>query len=173
MKNFVERVFGGAIILAILVIITFLGRIPFIIGIGAFTFIGLYEMKEVLKKININIPTLCHMYMVDGKTRNCKGTCRVCLVEIEGKEGIVPACATEIREGMSVKTNSLKAIKARRTITELLLSNHPMDCLKCEKNNKCELQSLASELGIFENYYEGERNKYDLDISDSFVRDRE
>lgn len=131
------------------------------------------SILDAAKKININIPTLCHMYMVDGKTRNCKGTCRVCLVEIEGKEGLVPACATEIREGMSVKTNSLKAIKARRTITELLLSNHPMDCLKCEKNNKCELQSLASELGIFENYYEGERNKYDLDISDSFVRDRE
>lgn len=56
MKNFVERVFGGAIILAILLLITFLGRVPFIIGIGAFSFIGLYEMKEVLKKININIP---------------------------------------------------------------------------------------------------------------------
>ncbi|MBE6054450.1 MAG: 2Fe-2S iron-sulfur cluster binding domain-containing protein [Clostridium sartagoforme] len=128
---------------------------------------------EAAKKININLPTLCHMYMVDGKTRNCKGTCRVCVVEIEGKDGLVPSCATEIREGMSVKTNSLKAVKARRTITELLLSNHPMDCLKCEKNNKCELQNLASELGIHEYYYEGERNRYDLDISDSFIRDRE
>lgn len=131
------------------------------------------SILDAAKKVNINLPTLCHMYMVDGKTRNCKGTCRVCVVEIEGKEGLVPSCATEIREGMSVKTNSLKAIRARRIITELLLSDHPMDCLKCEKNNICELQNLAAELGIHENSYEGERNKFDLDISEGFVRDRE
>ncbi len=131
------------------------------------------SILDAAKKININLPTLCHMYMVDGKTRNCKGTCRVCVVEIEGKEGLVPSCATEIREGMSIKTNSLKAIKARRTITELLLSDHPMDCLKCEKNNICELQNLAAELGIHENPYEGEKNRFDLDISEGFVRDGE
>lgn len=131
------------------------------------------SILEAARKVNIHLPTLCHMYMADGETRNCKGTCRVCVVEIEGKEGLVPSCATEIREGMSVKTNSLKAVRARRTITELLLSNHPMDCLNCEKNNNCELQSLAAELGINENCYEGERNKFELDISDAFVRDRE
>lgn len=131
------------------------------------------SILDAAKKVNINLPTLCHMYMIDGKTRNCKGTCRVCVVEIEGKGGLVPACCTEIREGMSIKTNSLKAIRARRTITELLLSDHPMDCLKCEKNNICELQNLAAELGIHENHYEGERNKFDLDISEGFVRDRE
>lgn len=131
------------------------------------------SILDAAKKININLPTLCHMYMVDGKTRNCKGTCRVCVVEIEGKEGLVPSCATEIREGMSIKTNSLKAIRARRTITELLLSDHPMDCLKCEKNNICELQNLAAELGIHENPYEGERNRFELDISEGFVRDGE
>ena len=131
------------------------------------------SILDAAKKVNINLPTLCHMYMIDGKTRNCKGTCRICVVEIEGKGGLVPACATEIREGMSIKTNSLKAIRARRTITELLLSDHPMDCLKCEKNNICELQNLAAELGIHENNYEGERNKFDLDISEGFVRDRE
>lgn len=125
------------------------------------------------KEIDISLPTLCNLYMVDGKTRNCKGTCRVCVVEIEGKEGLVPSCATEIKEGMSIRTNSLKAIRARRTITELLLSDHPMDCLKCEKNNICELQNLAAELGIYENPYVGERNRFDLDISEGFVRDRE
>lgn len=131
------------------------------------------SILEASRKININLPTLCNMYMVDGETRNCKGTCRVCVVEIEGKEWLEPACATEIKEGMSIKTNSLKAIKARRIITELLLSNHPMDCLKCEKNNSCELQILAAELGIHENAYEGERNKFDLDITEGFVRDGE
>ena len=131
------------------------------------------SILDAAKKINIHLPTLCHMYMVDGKTRNCKGTCRVCVVEIEGKDGLVPSCATEVGEGMSIKTNSLKAIRARRIITELLLSDHPMDCLKCEKNNICELQTLAAELGIHENSYEGERNIFDLDISEGFVRDRE
>ncbi|MGF0107993.1 NADH-dependent [FeFe] hydrogenase, group A6 [Clostridium sp. SGI.024] len=131
------------------------------------------SILDAAKKINIHLPTLCHMYMVDGKTRNCKGTCRVCVVEIEGKDGLVPSCATEVGEGMSIKTNSLKAIRARRIITELLLSDHPMDCLKCEKNNICELQNLAAELGIHENSYEGERNIFDLDISEGFVRDRE
>lgn len=131
------------------------------------------SILDAAKKINIHLPTLCHMYMVDGKTRNCKGTCRVCVVEIEGKDGLVPSCSTEVGEGMSIKTNSLKAIRARRIITELLLSDHPMDCLKCEKNNICELQNLAAELGIHENSYEGERNIFDLDISEGFVRDRE
>ncbi|WP_288222023.1 NADH-dependent [FeFe] hydrogenase, group A6 [uncultured Clostridium sp.] len=131
------------------------------------------SILDAVKLVNIKLPTLCNMNMIDGETKNCNGTCRVCVVEIEKKEGLVPACATEIKEGMSVKTNSLKAIRARRTIAELLLSNHPMDCLKCEKNNKCELQDLAFELGIDKNSYEGERVYYDLDICESFVRDRE
>ena len=128
---------------------------------------------EAAKKVNINLPTLCNMQMVDGKTRNCKSTCRVCVVEVEGMGKLVPSCDTEIKEGMSVKTNSLRAVKARRTIVELLLSNHPMDCLKCEKNNNCELQKLASDLGIDETTYAGERSHFDIDVSDGFVRDRE
>lgn len=128
---------------------------------------------EAAKNVNINLPTLCNMHMVDGKTRNCKSTCRVCVVEVEGMGKLVPSCDTEIKEGMSVKTNSLRAVKARRTIVELLLSNHPMDCLKCEKNNNCELQKLASDLGIDETAYAGERSHFAIDVSDGFVRDRE
>lgn len=131
------------------------------------------SILDAAKKLNINLPTLCHMYMIDGKTRNCKGTCRVCVVEVEGWDGLVPACATEVKEGMSIKTNSLKAIRARRTIVELLLSNHSKDCLNCDKNMKCELQKLASDLGIDEKRFEGEKVKFDLDISDAFIRDRE
>ena len=131
------------------------------------------SILEAAKGINIHLPTLCNMYMVDGETRNCKGTCRVCVVELKGKKGLVPSCATEIKEGMSIRTNSLKAVRARRTITELLLSNHPKDCLNCEKNNNCELQSLAAELGIDEKRFEGERSSFDIDICDGFIRDRE
>ncbi|GAB6169471.1 NADH-dependent [FeFe] hydrogenase, group A6 [Clostridium carnis] len=128
---------------------------------------------EAAKKINIKIPTLCHMYMVDGETRNCKGTCRVCVVEVHGKSGLIPACATDVREGMSIKTNSKKAIKARKTIVELLLSNHSKNCLQCEKNYNCELQKLALDLGVDEGKYEGERTVYSLDVSDAIVRDKE
>ncbi len=131
------------------------------------------SMLEAAKKLNINIPTLCNMYMADGNTRNCKGTCRVCLVEVEGWERLAPSCATEVKNGMSIKTNSLKAIKARRTITELLLSNHSKDCLNCDRNTNCELQKLAADLGINDDRYEGERVNFDLDISDGFIRDRE
>lgn len=131
------------------------------------------SILDAAKSINIHLPTLCHMHMVDGETRNCKGTCRVCVVEIEGKSGLVPSCSTELREGMLVRTNSLKAVKARRTITELLLSNHPKDCLNCEKNTNCELQSLAADLGIDEKRFQGERVSFDIDISDGFIRDRE
>lgn len=131
------------------------------------------SILEAAKKININLPTLCHMYMADGETRNCKGTCRVCVVEVEGWSGLAPSCATEVKEGMSIKTNSIKAIKARRIITELLLSNHPKDCLNCDKNTNCELQKLASDLGVDEKKYEGEMVNFDLDFSDGFVRDRE
>lgn len=131
------------------------------------------SILDAAKKVNINLPTLCNMYMADGKTRNCKGTCRVCVVEVEGMGKLVPSCETEIKEGMSIKTHSLRAVRARRTIVELLLSNHPMDCLKCEKNNNCELQKLASDLGIDESAYAGERSHFDIDMSDGFIRDRE
>ena len=128
---------------------------------------------EASKKLNITIPTLCHLYMADGKTRNCKGTCRVCVVEVEGRPRLAPSCSTNVEEGMSIKTHSKKAIRARRTLTELILSNHPDDCLKCEKNHKCELQNLASDLGINERRFSGKVNKFDLDESVGFVRDRE
>ncbi|MGL5380943.1 NADH-dependent [FeFe] hydrogenase, group A6 [Clostridium sp.] len=127
---------------------------------------------EAAKKLKINIPTLCHMYMVDGKTRNCKGTCRVCVVEVEGKEGLEPACATLAREGMKVKTHTKRVINARKTVLQLLLSDHPKDCLKCEKNLNCELQSLASMFGIDGLRYPGEMSDQSLDISEGIVRDK-
>jgi NADH-quinone oxidoreductase subunit G len=131
------------------------------------------NILEAAKKLNITIPTLCHLYMADGKTRNCKGTCRVCVVEVEGRPRLAPSCSTNVEEGMSIKTHSKKAIRARRTLTELILSNHPDDCLNCEKNHKCELQNLASDLGINERRFAGKVNKFDLDESIGFVRDRE
>lgn len=124
------------------------------------------------KELNINIPTLCHFHLHDNKTENHPGSCRVCVVEVEGRRNLAPACCTPITPGMVVKTNSIKAIKARRTMVELLLSDHPQDCLLCEKNTDCELQTLAAEMGIREIKYKGEQSRYPVDNSSySIVRD--
>lgn len=106
------------------------------------------SILEAAQKIGINIPTLCYMKMSDGESYNCKGSCRVCVVEVEGHSDLMPACYTEARDGMKILTNSTKAREGRKTIIELLLSNHPNDCLNCTKNMNCELQSLARDYGV-------------------------
>lgn len=123
------------------------------------------SVLNAAKSININIPTLCYLDLHDIKMVNRTASCRVCLVEIEGRKNLSPACATEALEGMIVKTNTLRAIKARRTMVELLLSDHPTDCLVCEKNTQCQLQLIAAELGVRKIRYEGEIFHYKKDSS--------
>ena len=94
----------------------------------------------------------------------------MCVVEVEGQRGLVPSCAYPVTAGMKVKTHSC-AVQARKTIIELLLANHPDDCLYCVRNRTCELQGLAEELGV-QRRYAGEKNTYYLDTSSpSLVRD--
>ncbi|WP_373897862.1 NADH-dependent [FeFe] hydrogenase, group A6 [Haloimpatiens sp. FM7315] len=127
------------------------------------------SILDAARKLNINIPTLCNMYMNNGEVRNCKGTCRVCLVEEEGNSKLIPSCSKEAKEGMIIKTHSAKVIKARKTIVELLLSDHPKDCLECQKNGNCELQDIARDLGIRQNRFEGEVSCYDIDKSSNVI----
>ncbi|MCY6485082.1 NADH-dependent [FeFe] hydrogenase, group A6 [Clostridium aestuarii] len=130
------------------------------------------SILKAAEKLNIHIPTLCHFKLHDDRTINEPGSCRVCVVEVEGRHNLAPSCSTKVREGMVVKTNSIRAIKARRAIVELLLSDHPQECLLCEKNMHCELQSLAAELGIREIRYEGEMSTFPTDNSSySIIRD--
>lgn len=127
---------------------------------------------EAAKKLNIKIPTLCHLDLHDIKFVNQAASCRVCMVEVEGRRNLLPACATPVAEGMKIVTDSRRAIKARRMIVELLLSDHPNDCLTCAMNTKCELQDLAAMLGIREVHYHGEMSTYPIDKSSlSIVRD--
>lgn len=127
---------------------------------------------EAANKLSINIPTLCHMHMIDGKSINCKGTCRVCMVEIIGKNSLQPACSSTVRDGMIIKTNSTRVKRARKTIVELLLSTHPNDCLKCDKNLNCELQTLASKLGVDSTKFSEDIPHYEIDNSSfSIIRD--
>ena len=119
---------------------------------------------EAAKLLDIFIPTLCHMNLQDGHVHN-PGSCRVCVVEVEGRKNLAPACNTPVSEGMKIKTNSIKAIRSRRTVVELLLSDHPQDCLLCEKNTNCELQSLAADMGIREMKYKGDMSTFPKDHS--------
>lgn len=110
---------------------------------------------QVARKHNIKIPTLCYMFHEETNLEHKPASCRVCIVEVKGRRNLLPACATNITEGMEVLTNTPKVINARKTVVELLLSNHPNDCLQCAKNGHCELQKLAAELGIRKIRYNG------------------
>ncbi|MDD3477250.1 MAG: NADH-dependent [FeFe] hydrogenase, group A6 [Candidatus Izemoplasmatales bacterium] len=95
------------------------------------------------KQNNIKIPTLCNY-----PDLHINSECRVCVVEIEGRKGLVTSCSTQVREGMKIITNSPRVINARKTITELILTNHDSNCNACAKNMNCELQNLSNILGI-------------------------
>lgn len=127
---------------------------------------------EAAKKLNIKIPSLCHMDLHDIKFVNKLASCRVCLVEDLDKNNLVPSCATFVKEGMNIRTDSQRVIKARRAIVELLLSDHPSDCLKCAKNLNCTLQDLAHDLNIREIRYKSEMRKLPIDDNSySLIRD--
>jgi NADP-reducing hydrogenase subunit HndD len=126
---------------------------------------------EAAKGIGIHIPTLCHMKLDDLNIENKPGGCRVCVVEVEGRRNLAPACCTEVAEGMVVNSHSIRAINARRTVVELILSDHPADCLICAKSGKCELQDMAHHLGIREIHYQGEQSTYREDTSPAIIRD--
>ena len=126
---------------------------------------------EAASKIGIHVPTLCHMKLDDLNIENKPGGCRICMVEVTGKRNLAPACCTEVTSGMEVNTHSIRAINARRTVLELILSDHPADCLICPKSGNCDLQNLAHQLGIREIHYKGEQSHYRADTSPAIIRD--
>ncbi len=123
---------------------------------------------SALTKAGIRIPTLCHMSDLMPS-----GACRICVVEVEGMRNLVPSCAYPVQEGMKIHTNSPRAIRARKVIIELLLANHPDDCLYCVRNGDCKLQALAEEYGIRERHYFRDKNQHTVDMtSPSIIRDQ-
>ncbi len=124
-------------------------------------------IMSALESAGIKIPAICSM-----KDFTPTGACRMCVVEVEGKHGLVPSCSHPVNEWMKIKTHSPRVVKSRKTIVELLLSNHPDDCLYCVRNGNCELQTLAEELNVRERRIMGRKNNYKLDHSSpSIVRD--
>ena len=119
------------------------------------------------EKIDIHIPHLCFL-----KDINEIGACRVCLVEVEGMDKLVPACDTECREGMEVVTNSPRLRKIRRINVELILSDHKSECTSCVKSGNCSLQALANDLGIIRSpFVENTAEKSRWDTKLPLIRD--
>lgn len=124
-------------------------------------------LLEAIRSQGIKIPTLC--YHPDLRP---EGSCRLCVVEVKGARSLVASCVYPVSEGMEVWTNTKRVLEARRTVVELLLANHPQDCLTCPRNMNCELQRIANELGVRKIRVEGEKKEYQLDTSNpSIVRD--
>ncbi len=115
---------------------------------------------DAAKSVGIHIPTLCHM-----KDLFPTGACRICVVEVDGMRGLTPSCAYPVMEGMKVQTNSPRVRIARKTIIELLVENHPQDCLICVRNKNCELQDLSEKYSIREHRFVGVKKDHAIDIS--------
>ncbi len=120
---------------------------------------------DAAKKLNLDIPTLCYLNLEKIKYLNKVASCRVCVVEIEGRRNLAPSCATPVMEGMKVVTNSKRVLSSRRKNLELIISNHPFECLVCAKSTDCELQKLVWEFGINTQRYTGERSQHPIDKS--------
>ncbi|MBE6623777.1 MAG: ferredoxin [Ruminococcaceae bacterium] len=120
---------------------------------------------EACREASINIPTLCFM-----KDINAIGACRLCLVEIKGARTLAAACVQPVAEGMEIFTNTPAVQKARKLNLELMLSDHDMSCLSCEKNQKCELQQYCKEYGVTDQYhFAGETNKFDIEETTPYI----
>ncbi len=122
-------------------------------------------------QVGIDIPTLCYFQLKDLDIENRPGGCRICVVEVTGRRNLAPACCTNVAEGMEVNTHSIRVLNARRTVLELILSDHPAECLTCAKSGNCELQTLAQTLGVREIPYQGEQSTYRKDTSPAIIRD--
>jgi len=125
------------------------------------------SVLEAARMSGIHIPTLCYI-------QNCeaKGACRVCLVQVEGAKNLMASCATPAKEGMKVMTNTPEVRNARKFVVELLLSEHDGDCKTCDRNDDCELQRMAREMGISSVRFEGEQTEKRIDESTpALVRD--
>ena len=119
------------------------------------------------KSLGIEIPTLCFL-----EGRPPLGACRVCLVEVEGAKTLVASCSTPVTEGMSVRTNNKRVREARRTVVELILSEHEGSCQYCGRSDDCELKKIAAHLGIEDIHYQGEKPESHIDNSTpALVRD--
>jgi len=124
-------------------------------------------IMEAARRNNVNIPSLCWL---EGVHRI--GSCRICVVEVEGAKTLQASCIVPVQEGMVIRTNTEKVRKTRKLLYELIMSDHPRECLSCARNQNCELQKLGGMISADNDRFAGERSKSDIDDSSpSIVRD--
>ena len=122
---------------------------------------------QAAKNAGIEIPHLCYQ-----EDMSPASACRLCVVEVEGTKNLVASCSYPVANNMVVRTNTERVAKARRLVLELLLSDHPYDCMTCEKSGACDLEKYAYELGVPATRFQGEKHAYPLDETHPFfVRD--
>ncbi len=119
---------------------------------------------EACRMNDIKIPTLCHDPELTGV-----GACRLCVVQIEGIRNLPPSCVTQVTQGMIVTTNSDRVRNARKTILELLVANHPLDCMTCQKMGNCSLAEYAYEYEVTGEIYQGQKRNVEIDDSNPFI----
>ena len=121
-------------------------------------------VMEAAETIGVRIPRLCyHPYL------SIPGACRVCVVEVEGMNGLVASCSFPVGKDMKVRTTSPRLRRIRRNIVELILDNHPEDCQTCERDGNCELQRQAYALGVRERKFAGAKKHYECDFGSPAV----
>ena len=123
-----------------------------------------YTILQAAKVAKIEIPSLCYL-----KDINCIGACRVCVVEVKGRKGLIASCVYPVEEGMEVFTNTPKVRASRKTTIELILSTHHKKCLSCVRGNNCELQKLAFDYGVDEDRFKAEEPIYEIDDQSPYI----
>lgn len=123
-----------------------------------------YTILQAAKECNIEIPSLCYL-----KDINCIGSCRVCVVEVKGRRGLIASCVYPVEEGMEVFTNTAAVRESRKTTIELILSTHHKKCLSCVRGNNCELQKIAFDYGVDEDRFAQEEIKYEIDDKSPYI----
>lgn len=110
------------------------------------------------------VPTFCHDPALPSY-----GGCRICVVEVEGESALVASCSAEVADGMVVETESPAVVEARKTILELLVANHPSDCLTCEKNGNCRLQDYVYRYEVGTPRFKGEKHDYPVEDNNPYI----
>lgn len=119
---------------------------------------------EAAQQLGIHIPTLCYHPQLCNY-----GGCRVCIVEVEGMKKPTTSCTTPATTGMVVKTNTPRIRSQRKTVLDLILSDHPYECMTCQANGACTLQDLAYDYEVHEVRYRGEMHTYPMDWDSPFI----
>lgn len=122
------------------------------------------SILEAAKSIGIDIPNFCY-----DKDLTIEAACRMCVVEVEGYRNMVPACATKVSEGMVVQTETPGVVEARKMLLDLILANHPQDCMTCEKTGDCRLQDYCYRYGVKETTFKGNKKNYEKDTTNHLI----